>query len=495
MSDRIEERPAPAAPLPVAAAVVSAGILAAILLVELQPGLNWLLVAAALGVSVAVAWRRDLSVHGLVFGILSLGLAASALLTSTEWQLAVNLLAALGLACLATSPARSWIEVLLAAPAAVLRSPRAMTWLLRAKPEKRSWRSARKIAPWARGVTLGGFLLIAFGALFVSADQAFAHLAGRVLGAPDVSYKLLPARFVVAGVATAFAASLAGFAPSLDAGWPQPALTVQLRAAAEASARWRLGRIEWITALAMVNILFALFVVVQLAVLFEGREHVLETTGLTYAEYARSGFFQLAAAASLTLALLGLLGRLADRSRSGDEFLFKLLGGVLVVMTLVVLASALKRLTLYEAAYGFTRLRLVVHASILWLAGLFFITSLGAMRRRAAWVPRAVIAFSAVTLLAFSLVRPDALIARRNVERFERLGKIDVDLLRGLSPDAVPALAELPEPERSCSLAELRYELEQPESFWSFNLARSSAREVLADIPARTLALQNCPYN
>ena len=138
MSDRVEERTGFRAPLPVAAAAVAAGILAAILLVGFHPGVNWLLVAAALGGSVAVAWHRDLSVHGIVFGILSLGLVATALLTSTEWQLAVNLLAALGLACLATSHARSWIELLLVAPAALLRSPSALAWLLRTGPETTS---------------------------------------------------------------------------------------------------------------------------------------------------------------------------------------------------------------------------------------------------------------------------------------------------------------------------------------------------------------------
>ena len=47
---------------------------------------------------------------------------------------------------------------------------------------------------------------------------------------------------------------------------------------------------EWALPLALLAGLFAVFVAVQIAVLFGGHEHVLRTAGLTYAEYARQGF-------------------------------------------------------------------------------------------------------------------------------------------------------------------------------------------------------------
>jgi hypothetical protein len=116
-----------------------------------------------------------------------------------------------------------------------------------------------------------------------------------------------------------------------------------------------------------------------------------------------------------------------------------------------------------------------------------------ALVRKSHWIPQGVVAFSAVALLLFALARPDALIAAHNVERFEQTGKIDIFVLQNLSADAVPALAELPEPERSCALVEMRRELAEPESFWSLNLARSNARGVLDGIPESAAALQNCP--
>ena len=68
--------------------------------------------------------------------------------------------------------------------------------------------------------------------------------------------------------------------------------------------------------------------------------HVLDTAGLTYAEYARSGFAQLLVVAALTLAVIAA----ARRWARDDGRLLNVLLAALCLLTLVVLASALKRL-------------------------------------------------------------------------------------------------------------------------------------------------------
>ena len=482
----------PSAPVPVAIAAIAAGMIAGALLVDVPPGANWPIVASAVSVAVLAGWRRSQPAHLLIFGALSLALVFTALHTATEWQLVVNLMVAVGLASLAVVPAGTWTELLVASGSAWWRSPGAVAWLLRSPsgPPR-----GQRTLPVFRGLALGGFLLLVFGALFVSADEAFAQLAGRVLVTPDVSLGLLPLRLIVAGVVTVFAAALASFAPALGVGRDGPlGLIASIGTKVGGGTRLYLGRTEWITALAMLDVLFALFVAVQITVLFGGREHVLETSGLTYAQYARSGFFQLVAVAALTLLVLGFFARYAQRIRGRDGLLLQLLGGALVILTLIVLASALKRLALYEEVYGLTRLRVAVHASILWLMGMFCMVSVAGLRERARWLPRGVVIFSSATLLVFTLIRPDALIAERNVERFNRTGNIDVLYLADLSPDAVPALARLPEPERSCALAGLRYELTEPDSLWALNFSRDTAREVLNNTPESGSALETCPF-
>ena len=483
----------PSAPLPIAIAAIAAGTIAGALLVDLPPGVNWPIVACVMSVVVLIAWRRSQPAHLLIFGALSLALISTALHTATEWQLAVNLLAAVGLASLAVVPAGTWTELLVSSGSAWWRSPGALAWLLRSLS-----RTAREqplgTQPVFKGLALGGLLLLVFGTLFVSADEAFAQLADRVLVTPDVSLGLLPLRLIVAGVVTVFAAALASFAPALGVGRGGPlGLTADIRAKVGGGNRRYLGRTEWITALAMLDVLFALFVAVQITVLFGGREHVLETSGLTYAQYARSGFFQLVAVAGLTLLVLGFFARYAQRIRERDRLILQLLGGALVILTLIVLASALKRLALYEEVFGFTRLRIAVHASIFWLMGMFCMVSVAGLRGRARWLPRGVVILSSIALLMFTVIRPDALIAERNVERFDRTGKIDVSYLAGLSPDAVPVLARLPEPERSCALVGLRQELAEPDSVWALNFSRDTAREVLSNTPESASSLETCP--
>lgn len=496
MNDASAEASKPSAPTPVALAALGAGAVAALLLVGRPPGINWFLVAAAVAAAISVAWRRPASPSALVFGGVSLAFIATAAYTAAEWLLALNLVVAIGLASLTFAPARTWTEFLLGFGAAWWRAPAALTWLLRTRHRLHGRWAAPGALRFARGIALGGFLLVVFGALFASADRAFAQLADRVLVTPDMTFDLLLARLAVAGAVTLFAASLASFAPALGVGRGGPSEWVDSikHELGEPTRRRRLGRTEWITALSMLDALFALFVIVQVTVLFGGREHVLDTFGLTYAQYARSGFFQLVAVAELTLLVLGFIARYAERPRTRDTLLLRILGGVLVALTLVVLASALKRLSLYEEVYGFTRLRLVVHAAILWFGVMFGVVAVAGARGSARWVPRAVVVISSLSLLAFSLIRPDAFIAGRNVERFEETGKIDLAYLQRLSADAAPALARLPEPERSCALQDLRYELGESESLWSLNLARDTAREVLNNTPESASALQSCPY-
>jgi hypothetical protein len=247
-------------------------------------------------------------------------------------------------------------------------------------------------------------------------------------------------------------------------------------APAARAASPRLARLEWTLPLGALVALFAAFVALQLTTLFGGHEHVLRTTGLTYAEYARAGFAQLIAVAALTLAVIAGALHWARREGPVDEGLLRGLLGALCALTLVVLASALERLGLYEEAYGFTRLRLLAHAQILWLGGLFALLLAAGAFRRAPWLPRAAVGLSAAAAVVFALADPDRRIAERNVDRYERTGKLDRRYLAALSADAVPALAGLPVRVRACALPDVA----DGDGVAGLNRARARARAALA---------------
>jgi hypothetical protein len=226
--------------------------------------------------------------------------------------------------------------------------------------------------------------------------------------------------------------------------------------------------------------LFVAFVGVQVTVLFGGRDHVLRTTGLTYAEYARSGYWQLLATAVLTLAVIAAALRLADTPRRSHRLILRGLLAALCGLTLVMLASALHRLDLYESAFGLTRLRLSAEAFAWGLAGFFALIVVAGLvpfvRRNFA---RTAIAAAAVGLLAFSLSNPDGTIARHNIERWRATGSLDVAYLQTLSADATPAIAKLPPDLRTVALGPIAGRLADGDGLGSWNLSRHRARDIL----------------
>lgn len=456
-------------------AVAGAALLAALVVPSGPPGAGLFLAGIGIAAAVAAGRPRRLDAGSAGFAGAALILVATAGVRDARWLILLDVAAAAGCSALAATGARTWSAVFRAPFRVTAQSARVPVALARSLPHDGA-------APaWAgalvRGAGVSAVLLVTFGALFSSADAAFARIAGDVL-LPDVRVDLLPARVVVALLVTAGTGGL------ILAGRSSYA---QIPGDVSGGALWsrglggreprKLATVEWALPLALLNALFAAFVIVQLAVLFGGHRHVLSTQGLTYAQYARTGFFQLIAIAALTLGVLALARRLVRDERR--EKLLKALLGALCLLTLVVLASALRRMNLYEAAYGLTRIRVAVYAVDLWLAGVFALVLVAGLFRRAPWLPRAVLAFSAVALVAFNVANPDAQIARSGVERWRETGQVDSHYLSTLSADAVPALLELPEEERACILAGIAGRLErEPDPWTSFNLARDRAREL-----------------
>jgi hypothetical protein len=200
-----------------------------------------------------------------------------------------------------------------------------------------------------------------------------------------------------------------------------------------------LGFTEAVVVLGAVDLLFGLFVVVQLRYFFGGEANIT-AAGYTYAEYARRGFAELVFLALLTLAMILALGAWARREQRSHVRGFNALSGLLVLLTGVILTSAFMRLLLYEEAYGFSRLRTYTHVAILWMGVLFlaFLGLLLAGRLRAFAVACAAGAIG--FCLTLNLLNVDAFIVRQNFANPSRAGDLDAAYLATLSADAVPPL-------------------------------------------------------
>ena len=176
--------------------------------------------------------------------------------------------------------------------------------------------------------------------------------------------------------------------------------------------------------------------------------------GETLAQATHRGFGEMIVAAGLCAATLILLDRYAQRGPHERRVMRASLAVIAAALVLVI--DAYRRVRFYEAAFGYTQLRLDVQA---WCAAVFTALLLLGWQVRAAAkcsarldLPRLAryVALTAVACIAvLSFWNSAAWIVDANFARYQRTGSIDVHYLARLgvdSPDAVPALVRhLPE--------------------------------------------------
>ncbi|HEX8921646.1 MAG TPA: DUF4173 domain-containing protein, partial [Pyrinomonadaceae bacterium] len=245
------------------------------------------------------------------------------------------------------------------------------------------------------------------------------------------------------------------------------------------------GIVEMGVVLGLVNLLFLSFVLVQVKYFFGGAALVKAVTDLTYAEYARRGFFELVTVAALVLPLLLGAHWLLRKDNPAHERIFRALASVQIILLFVIMASAVGRMRLYQSEYGQTELRIYTTAFMGWLALVFIwfaLTVLRGERERFA-CGALVTAFLMVGLL--HVINPDALIVRTNMSLAQSGHNFDAAYAASLSADAVPALVDaLPTTNHynQCVMTMsllTRYE-ELGRSDWrTWNLSRARARSAI----------------
>lgn len=334
-----------------------------------------------------------------------------------------------------------------------------------------------------RGLLLAVPLLFLFGWLLSSADAVFEGYVANLarIDPTNLAVHLL--------VTLACAWGVAGYLRGLLLYQDPPSSDAEN--IVEPAKPVRMGAVEIGTALAMLNVLFLAFVVIQVRYLFGGSELVQQRAGLTYAQYARRGFFELVWAAALALPLLLGAHALLDTSVRGIRRMFNVLAGSLIALLLVVLFSAAQRMRLYQAEYGMTELRFYTSAFMVWLAVLFAwfgATVLRGMRKRFAF---GAVVSAMVGVLVLHVSNPDSLIARTNVARALEGKTFDAAHAAELSGDAVPvliaSLPALPQAARSRLEEELGKRWSGVSRDWrTWSMGRDQALEAIPHTRLRT---------
>ncbi len=213
-------------------------------------------------------------------------------------------------------------------------------------------------------------------------------------------------------------------------------------APAKTKSNYALGIVEIGIVLGMLNLLFLAFVIIQIRYFFGGADMVRITDALTYAEYARRGFFELVWVAALVLPLLLLAHWLLRKDNPAHERIFRLLAGMQVVLLFVIMTSAIGRMRLYQRAYGLTELRLYTTAFMGWLALVFVWFAATVLRGQRERFACGALVTGFLMIGALHVMNPDAFIVRVNVAHIQAGRALDASYVASLSADAVPALFE-----------------------------------------------------
>lgn len=192
------------------------------------------------------------------------------------------------------------------------------------------------------------------------------------------------------------------------------------------------------TFLTIINIIYVLYVFIQVKYLFLNAGQLPE--GITYATYAREGFFQLVV---VTLINLGLIILLEYLNYTG-QFKQRLLESFTLLMTMVMAISAFYRMSLYEQSYGYTTLRLLVFLFLIFMIVLMALLIVYIISYQSSLL-KIISVFSLIVYISVSWMNLDSYVAKSNIERFEETGDIDIYYLSGLSLDAKMELLTLEE--------------------------------------------------
>ena len=278
--------------------------------------------------------------------------------------------------------------------------------------------------PLIRGVLIAIPIAALLAGLLASADPVFASFFNLNI---DTGRLVLDVFFIAAGSVSA--AGLLRLAAS------EPLDRID-------GPAWRLGGTEALVVLAVLDAVFAAFAFAQVLAASGAAAGTLRSAGVTYSDYARSGFFQLLWVSGITLAVLFLFSRISRFSNRRNALAFMVLTECAIALTLMVDVVAFRRLSLYEEAYGFTMLRLYSHVFAVWVAVVFLLLAsdfIGLWSRRR-WFMGAVLASALTVLLGLNFVNPEAVVVGLNTNHAQTAHKIDGEYLGQLSSDATPAL-------------------------------------------------------
>lgn len=236
--------------------------------------------------------------------------------------------------------------------------------------------------------------------------------------------------------------------------------------------------------LTVLNIVYFIFCTIQILYLFTKAG---APNNLSYAEYARQGFFQLMLVSFINFLLLFWIH---SREKQTSKFIISM-EILMEIFTQIIIISAFYRMFLYEQAFGYTYLRLFVYF-ILAAEFLFMLAVILYTLGKKINLLQTGLLIGTVLYIILNYINVDAVIAKNNIDRYFANTEKEIDfyyLSSYTGTDAIPEISRLLrtkdielKSEVRRYLWEKKMDLKSEETWMEFNISRQNARNSLKEI-------------
>lgn len=204
------------------------------------------------------------------------------------------------------------------------------------------------------------------------------------------------------------------------------------------SRKPHLNPVTGITFTSIVSVIYLVYCAIQVIYLFMGRKAGLPEN-VTYAEYAREGFWELLFVSVINFIMVLLCIYLFRENR-----MLKMILTIVCGCTFIMIISSAYRMMMYVGEYKLTFLRILV----LWFLAVLALIMLGvvvSIYRKQFPLFHYIVAVVGVLYIGFSFSRPDVIAAKYDIARWENSADEDFSYLMfdAASIDAAPLIAEI----------------------------------------------------
>lgn len=231
--------------------------------------------------------------------------------------------------------------------------------------------------------------------------------------------------------------------------------------------------------LTVLNLIYLLFSTVQFNYLFLNNIDN-SSFDFTYAEYARSGFFEMLTLTIINFLIIMIIRYITSKDKDFKNKYIKISLSLITIANYIMIISAFYRMHLYESTYGFTRLRLLVYLFLILESILMLLVIYGVWNYEYKIIRRGIVIIT-IFYLFLNFINIDGYIAKKNIDRYYDTDKIDLNYLcHTLSDDALPELEQLIDDDDIM----VRYKIkERFDKFYSYNwqeynIAKSKANKL-----------------